>query len=269
MVGRAMSTAAPAYTQTLIRVDGLAKRYPSRGRPVEALRDINFGVAEGEFVTIVGPSGSGKSTLLKLLAGILPKTAGRMLLRDSPIDGPRRDVGMVFQQPVLLPWRTVLRNVLLPIDIQRLPRATYQPRAEALLRQVGLEAFADKYPHELSGGMQQRVGITRALVHDPAILLMDEPFGALDAMTRERLNLELLRLWAASQKTILFVTHSIPEAVFLGDRVIVLSRRPGTIVEIMAVGVPRPRDLEMMATPEFGALTRRIRSHFGVTGDLG
>ncbi len=264
-----MSAAATASTQTLIRVEGLAKRYPSRGRPVEALRDINFRVAEGEFVTIVGPSGSGKSTLLKLLAGILPKTSGRMLLHDSPIDGPRRDVGMVFQQPVLLPWRTVLRNVLLPIDIQRLPRARYRPRAEALLRQVGLEAFAEKYPHELSGGMQQRAGITRALVHDPAILLMDEPFGALDAMTRERLNLELLRLWAASQKTVLFVTHSIPEAVFLGDRVIVLSRRPGTIVEIMAVGLARPRDLEMMATPEFGALTRRIRSHFGVTGDLG
>jgi NitT/TauT family transport system ATP-binding protein len=254
---------------TLIRVEGLGKRYPSRGGPVEALRNISFTVREGELVTIVGPSGSGKSTLLKLLAGILRKTSGRMFLGDSPIEGPRRDIGMVFQQPVLLPWRTVLRNVLLPVDIQRLPRATYEPRAQALLRQVGLDAFADKYPHELSGGMQQRVGITRALIHDPAILLMDEPFGALDAMTRERLNLELLRLWADSQKTVLFVTHSIPEAVFLADRVIVLSRRPGTIVEIMAVDLPRPRDLEMMATPRFGTLTRRIRTHFGVMGDLG
>ncbi len=264
-----MSAAVRSRATTLIRVEGLSKRYPSRGRPVEALRDINFAVGEGEFVTIVGPSGSGKSTLLKLLAGILPPTAGTMLLNGSPIDGPRHDIGMVFQQPVLLPWRTVLRNVLLPVDIQGLPRATYVARAQALLHQVGLDGFVDKYPHELSGGMQQRVGITRALVHDPAILLMDEPFGALDAMTREYLNLELLRLWADSRKTILFVTHSIPEAVFLADRVIVLSRRPGRIVEIIPVPLSRPRALDLMTTPEFGALTRRIRAHFGVVGDLG
>jgi NitT/TauT family transport system ATP-binding protein len=269
VVGRLMSVAALPAAGMLIHVDGLSKRYPSRGRPVEALRDVSFAVGEGELVTIVGPSGSGKSTLLKLLAGILPPTAGTMLLRDSPIHGPRHDIGMVFQQPVLLPWRSVLRNVLLPVDIQGLPRARYVKRAHALLHQVGLDGFVDKYPHELSGGMQQRVGITRALVHDPAILLMDEPFGALDAMTREYLNLELLRLWADSRKTILFVTHSIPEAVFLADRVIVLSRRPGRIMEIIPVPLPRPRALDLMATPEFGALTRRIRAHFGVLGDLG
>lgn len=259
---------AATLVGTLIRVDGLAKRYPSRGGALEALSGVSFRVTEGEFVTIVGPSGCGKSTLLKLLAGIIPKTAGDMSLKGSPIEGPRRDIGMVFQQPVLLPWRTVLANVLLPVAIQRLPRQTYLPRAWSLLRQVGLEGFADKYPYELSGGMQQRVGITRALVHDPAILLMDEPFGSLDAMTREYLNLELLKLWATSRKTVLFVTHSIPEAVFLADRVIVLTRRPGTIAEIIPVDLPRPRGLEMMTTPEFGAFTRRIRAHFGVVGKL-
>jgi NitT/TauT family transport system ATP-binding protein len=260
---------AVAQDQELIRVEGLGKLYASRAGAVEALRDIWFSVADGEFVTIVGPSGSGKSTLLKLLAGILPKSAGGMQLKGSAIEGPRKDVGMVFQQPVLLPWRTVLRNVLLPVHIQRLPGPEHTVRARALLRQVGLEDFIHRYPHELSGGMQQRVGIARALVHDPAILLMDEPFGALDAMTREHMNLELLRLWAGRRKTILFVTHSIPEAVFLADRVIVLTRRPGRIVEIIPVPLPRPRDLDMMATPVFGDLTRRIRAHFGVVGDLG
>jgi len=260
---------AVAVGADLIRVEGLTKVYPSRTGAVQALRDISFSVADGEFITIVGPSGSGKSTLLKLLAGILPKTSGRMILRGSMIDGPRHDIGMVFQQPVLLPWRNVLRNIMLPIDIQGLPRSTYEERARTLIEQVGLGEFADKYPHELSGGMQQRVGIGRALVHDPAILLMDEPFGALDAMTRERMNIELLELWRARRKTVLFVTHSIPEAVFLADRVIVFSSRPGRILEIVSVALPRPRQLDMMATPEFGTLTKRIRAHFGVVGDLG
>jgi NitT/TauT family transport system ATP-binding protein len=260
---------AAATDRALIRVEGLGKIYPSRAGAVEALRDVTFSVADGEFVTIVGPSGSGKSTLLKLLAGILPGSGGEMTLQGSSISGPRRDIGMVFQQPVLLPWRTVLRNVLLPVHIQRLAGEEHLEHARGLLRQVGLEEFIDRYPHELSGGMQQRVGIVRALVHDPAILLMDEPFGALDAMTREHMNLELLRLWADRRKTVLFVTHSIPEAVFLADRVIVLTRRPGRIVEIIPIDLPRPRDLDMMTTLEFGALTRRIRAHFGVVGELG
>jgi NitT/TauT family transport system ATP-binding protein len=260
---------AVAADEALIRVDGLRKVYPSRAGAVEALQDISFEIADGELVTIVGPSGSGKSTLLKLLAGILPKSAGHMELKGSPIEGPRKDIGMVFQQPVLLPWRTVLSNVLLPVHIQRLDRGLHEERARSLLRQVGLEDFMNRYPYELSGGMQQRVGIARALIHDPAILLMDEPFGALDAMTREHMNLELLRLWADRRKTILFVTHSIPEAVFLADRVVVLTRRPGRIVEIIPIGLPRPRELDMMATPPFGALTRRIRDHFGAVGDLG
>jgi NitT/TauT family transport system ATP-binding protein len=258
-----------ALDRALIQVEGLAKLYPSRAGAVQALQDINFSVADGEFVTIVGPSGSGKSTLLKLLAGILPKSEGRIQLNGTPIEGPRKDIGMVFQQPVLLPWRTVLRNALLPVHIQRLAGPEHALRARELLCQVGLEDFIDRYPYELSGGMQQRVGIVRALVHDPAILLMDEPFGALDAMTREHMNLELLKLWAERRKTVLFVTHSIPEAVFLADRVLVLTRRPGRIVEIIPIRLPRPRDLDMMTAPEFGVITRRIRDHFGAVGDLG
>lgn len=234
----------------------------------EALQNVNFSVGDGEFVTVVGPSGCGKSTLLKILAGTLRRTSGSVMVRDRPIDGPSRDVGVVFQSPVLLPWRTVLENVLVPIEIQGLEKAAYESKARAYLRLVGLDGFENKYPNELSGGMQQRVGITRGLIHEPAFLLMDEPFGALDAMTRETMNLELLRIWAESRKTVMLVTHSIPEAVFLADRVIVMSPRPGRITEILEIDMPRPRTLEMINSSRFGSYVASIRRHFQSLGAL-
>ncbi len=253
----------------LIDVAGLNKVYRTReGANIHALSDVNFAVGEGEFVTVVGPSGCGKSTLLKILAGTLRRTSGAVQMRGQPIDGPSRDVGVVFQAPVLLPWRTVLENVMLPIEIQKRDRALYEVQARKYLKLVGLEAFEGKYPNELSGGMQQRVGISRALVHDPAMLLMDEPFGALDAMTRETMNLELLRIWNESKKTVLLVTHSIPEAVYLADRVIVMSPRPGRITEIMQVDLPRPRPLEIINSEAFGRHVVAIRRHFQSLGAL-
>jgi NitT/TauT family transport system ATP-binding protein len=251
-----------------ITIHGLSKQYSSRGGAVTALDRISFSVAEGEFVAVVGPSGCGKSTLLKILAGLLPTSSGDAHLRGTPIAGPRRDIGVVFQSPVLFPWRSVLDNVLLPVDVQGLGRNRYQKVAMDLLGLVGLSGFEHRYPWELSGGMQQRVAITRALVHDPAMLLMDEPFGALDAMTREFMNLELQRIWLEKRKTVLFITHSIPEAVFLGDRVLVMTPRPGRILDDVAVDLRRPRGLEMMNTPEFGQYTRAIRAQFSVQGTL-
>jgi NitT/TauT family transport system ATP-binding protein len=253
----------------LIATRALNKVYQTQsGEEVVALRDVGFEMKAGEFVTVVGPSGCGKSTLLKILAGILARSSGTVTLAGRQIAGPSRDVGVVFQAPVLLPWRNVLQNVMLPIDIQKRPRAEAEARARDLLKLVGLAGFDTKYPGELSGGMQQRVGITRALVHDPALLLMDEPFGALDAMTREQMNLELLRIWTESRKTVMLVTHSIPEAIFLADRVIVMSPRPGRITEIMEVDLPRPRDLAMINSARFGDYVARIRAHFQSLGAL-
>jgi NitT/TauT family transport system ATP-binding protein len=247
----------------LIRGEALNKLYQTReGDLIHALKDASFEVADGELVTIVGPSGCGKTTLLKILAGILRASSGRISLRDEEIAGPSRETGVVFQAPVLLPWRTVLQNVMLPIELQKRDRQKYEARARYYLELVGLKGFETRYPNELSGGMQQRVGISRALVHDPAVLLMDEPFGALDAMTREHMNLELLRIWQESRKTVMLVTHSISEAVFLADRVIVMSPRPGRITEILEVELPRPRTLEMMNSAAFGAYVSRIRGHF-------
>ena len=223
---------------------------------------------EGEFIAVVGPSGCGKSTLLKILAGLLPPSQGEALLRGTPISGPRRDIGVVFQSPVLLPWRSILENVLLPIDVQHLGGGRYRTAALELLELVGLQEFAHRYPWELSGGMQQRVAIARGLIHDPAMLLMDEPFGALDAMTREQMNLELQRIWLERKKTILFITHSIPEAVFLADRVLVMSARPGRIMDVVKVDIPRPRRLEGMNLPDFCATVNSIRAQFHAKGAL-
>lgn len=256
-------------TKKVIQIDKLQKVYVTkRLERVRALQDINLEVDEGEFVSIVGPSGCGKSTLLKLIAGLIPKSGGSILLNGSPVEGSRRDIGVVFQSPVLLPWRTVLENTLLPAVVQKLDRATYTERARDLLKMVGLEGFEDKYPFELSGGMQQRNAITRALVHDPAILLMDEPFGALDAMTRESMNLEILRIWRESSKTIFFITHSITEAVFLASRVVVLTARPGRIARIFSVDIPHPRGLDIISTPEFGAIVKDIRALFSADGAI-
>src|SRR5437868_2578338 len=258
-----------AVATEAITVRHLSKTYATRDGAVTALDRTTFGIAEGEFVAVVGPSGCGKSTLLKILAGILPASSGEALLRGTLIAGPRRDIGVVFQSPVLFPWRTVLDNVLLPVDVQRLSRERHHQTGVDLLALVGLKGFERKYPWELSGGMQQRVAITRALVHDPAMLLMDEPFGALDAMTREHMNLELQRIWLERRKTVLVITHSIPEAVFLADRVFVMTPRPGRLAEVLAVDLRRPRSLEAMSSGEFGAYVMRIREHFQAKGAIG
>jgi NitT/TauT family transport system ATP-binding protein len=251
-----------------ISVQHLYKAYPSRGGCVKALEQISFSVREGEFVAVVGPSGCGKSTLLKILAGVIHASKGTACLQGTSIDGPRRDIGVVFQSPVLLPWRTVLENVLLPVDVQRIGGNRHQELALELLSLVGLQGFAHCYPKELSGGMQQRVAITRALIHDPAVLLMDEPFGALDAMTREQMNLELQRIWLERKKTVLFITHSIPEAVFLADRVLVMTPRPGRITDAVRVDIPRPRRLETMNLPRFCTTVASIRARFNSKGAL-
>ena len=239
------------------------------GERIHALADINLAVQDREFVSVVGPSGCGKTTLLRLIAGTLPKSAGEILLRGSPVTGPRRDIGIVFQTATLLSWRNVLQNALLPVDVQGLDKKTYTERARDLLQMVGLTGFERKYPFELSGGMQQRVSITRALVHNPAVLLMDEPFGALDALTREQMNLDLQRIWATAGKTVFLITHSISEAVFLADRVVVMSARPGRILAEFQVGFERPRSLDVMGAPEFGRLVTEIRRHLTANGALG
>ena len=252
----------------LIRVDRLAKTYVTADGPVESLKPLSFEIAQGEFISVVGPSGCGKSTLLKLVAGLLPPSSGNIVLNGQRVEGPPDDVGIVFQSPVLLAWRSVIENVMLQIELRGLDRNAYASQAKALLEMVGLSDFQRKFPWQLSGGMQQRASICRALVHDPAVLLMDEPFGALDAMTRERMNLELQRIWSETRKTVLFITHSIPESVFLSDRVLVMSERPGRIAAIYDVPLPRPRTLAMMGTPEFAALAQTVRAHFYAQGSL-
>jgi NitT/TauT family transport system ATP-binding protein len=250
-------------SRPLIRVVGLDKRYPVRqGEPVQALSGVGFDLRDGEFLSVVGPSGCGKSTLLRIMAGLDRATRGKVLLRGETITAPRRDLGIVFQQPTLLPWRTVLDNVLLPAQMQHLDRARSLSRAQQLLELVGLSGFAGNYPFELSGGMQQRVAICRALICEPRILLMDEPFGALDAMTREQMNVELMRIQAEQQKTVVFITHSIPEAVFLGDRVMVMTARPGRIAAMHDIDLPKPRTLATMGSASFAAQCNEIRLAF-------
>jgi NitT/TauT family transport system ATP-binding protein len=262
-VGGGRSAASPP----LISVSGLRKEYGAQqGESVLALDRIDFDVADGEFVTLVGPSGCGKSTLLQILAGILPPTQGQIVLKGSPVTGPRREVGVVFQEPVLLPWLKVIDNVLLPAVVHKLDRDKYRARAIELLALVKLQGFENRYPYELSGGMQQRVAIARALLNDPAMILMDEPFGALDAMTREEMNLELLAIWARSKKTVVLITHSIQEAVFLSDRVVVLSGRPGRVVDVVDIDLPRPRTFQMLSAPEFGEAANRLRDQLMVRG---
>ncbi|MDC7784718.1 ABC transporter ATP-binding protein [Rhodoplanes sp. TEM] len=226
---------------------------------LEAIRSVSLAVADGEFVSLLGPSGCGKSTLLMIAAGLSRASGGSVTIGGTAVTGPRRDTGVVFQAPVLLPWRSVLDNVLLPIEFQGLPRATYEPRARDLLRMARIDAFADALPHQLSGGMKQRAAICRALVHEPKLLLMDEPFSALDAITRDEMGVELLRLWQAFRKTVVFVTHSIREAAFLSDRVLVMGRRPATIVEEVAIDLPRPRQIAMTEDEAFNRHVRRLR----------
>ncbi len=251
-----------------LRISGLDKIYPARDAGIVALKDVSLSVGAAEFVSLLGPSGCGKSTLLRCIAGLERPTGGTIILHGNAVTAPPEDMGVVFQRDVLLDWLTVLRNVLLPARIRRRPLAEWRPKAERLLELIGLEGFANRFPWELSGGMRQRVAICRALLLDPALLLMDEPFGALDAMTRDELNLELQRLWLADAKTVLFVTHSIAEAVFLSDRVIVMSRSPGHVADIVTVDLPRPRDLAIRETPAFSRYVACIRQIFEGFGML-
>jgi NitT/TauT family transport system ATP-binding protein len=262
------SSTAAASSQPLIRLDRVAKTYVTADGPVESLKPLSFEIREGEFMSVVGPSGCGKSTLLKLVAGLLPVSAGEIVLNGERVAGPPDDVGIVFQSPVLLAWRSVIDNVMLQIELRGLDPRAYLDKAKALLDMVGLGDFQRKFPWQLSGGMQQRASICRALVHDPAVLLMDEPFGALDAMTREKMNLELQRIWSETRKTVLFITHSIPESIFLSDRILVMTERPGRIAAIYDVPLARPRRLSLMGTPEFAALAQTIRGHFYAQGAL-
>ena len=252
----------------LIEARGVSKIYQSKDGPVESLKPLDFAIKEGEFVSVVGPSGCGKSTLLKMVAGLLPISGGSLTLAGKPIKGPQKDVGIVFQSAVLLPWRSVEDNILLQAEMRHMPMDAARARARELMEMAGLKGFEKKYPWQLSGGMQQRASICRALLHDPSVLLMDEPFGALDAMTREKMNLELQRIWMTSKKTVLLITHSIPEAIFLSDRVMVMSERPGSIAAVYDIDLPRPRTLDVMASAEFGAYTKLVRAHFYSQGIL-
>ena len=249
-------------------VERVGKVYPTQGGSITALADVTLCVGTAEFVSLLGPSGCGKSTLLRCIAGLERPSAGRILLHGGQITEPPAGLGMVFQRDVLLDWLTVERNILLPSRIKGLPAEEWRPKARELLEVIGLAGFEKQYPWELSGGMRQRVAICRALLLDPVLLLMDEPFGAIDAMTRDELNLELQHVWLTNAKTVLFVTHSIPEAVFLSDRIIVMSRSPGRIVDSVTVDLPRPRALSIRETPEFGRYVTRIREIFETLGML-
>jgi NitT/TauT family transport system ATP-binding protein len=242
-----------------IEVDRVRKVYNPGPRAVEAVSSISFSVAPGEFVSVLGPSGCGKSTLLLMIAGLEVPTAGRIAVGGRPVDGTRREFGVIFQDPTLLPWKSALDNVLFPIHIFRRPKDTYRPQAEALLRMVGLDDFMAKRPHELSGGMKQRVAICRALVHDPQLLLMDEPFSALDTITRDEMNVVLLDIWDRYHKTAIFVTHSIREAVFLSDRVLVMAGRPSTILADIRCPFPRPRSPRLGETAAFNEMCAFLR----------
>ncbi|MFJ4709124.1 ABC transporter ATP-binding protein [Streptomyces anulatus] len=257
-------SAAGTGPAAAVRLADVSVRFRSKKRDVTAISGVSLDVAPGEFVAIVGPSGCGKSTLLKLVAGLLTASSGEVLLGGEQVTGPRHDIGYVFQRAALLEWRSALRNILLQAEIRHMEPASARERADDLIRMTGLTGFEDAYPHELSGGMQQRVALCRALLHEPPVLLMDEPFGALDALTREQMNTELNRIWRTTGTTVLLVTHSISEAVYLADRVVVMSPRPGTVTEVIEVGLPAERDYsETLGRPEFRAAAAHIRDLLG------
>jgi NitT/TauT family transport system ATP-binding protein len=260
-----LSVVEPEEARVAIRAANLSKIYP--GGTV-ALSDVSFDIRDGEFISVVGPSGCGKSTMMKIIAGLLSYTGGKAFIGEREVKAPGAEVGVVFQSPVLLPWLTILDNVLFPIVAQNLRKKDYEARARELLAMVGLAGFEGKYPHQLSGGMQQRASIVRALVQDPRILLMDEPFGALDAMTRDQMNVDLRRIWQASGKTIVFITHSITESVFLSDRVFVMTPRPGKLEKIIDIDLPRERGLSIVNTPEFGGYAEQIRTLLNAKGGI-
>jgi NitT/TauT family transport system ATP-binding protein len=233
--------------------------FPSRDHTVYALSDVSFDIVEGEFLTVLGPSGCGKSTLLRILAGLLRCTRGEVLYKGIPLIGPQRDIAVIFQDPVLLPWRTIMKNVMLPVEVLGLDKRTYTQQASKLLELVGLAGFEKSYPWELSGGMKQRVSIARALLTDPSIMLMDEPFGGLDMVTREQMNMELLRICEETGKTVFFITHSVTEAIFLGERTIVMTGRPGTVKATFSISL-QSRDRDVLYTQQFGQYVKKVEA---------
>lgn len=257
------TTPVGVVDKPLITARSLYKVFPTSSGPVLALDNVSFDIRSGEFVSLVGPSGCGKSTLLNILGGLLHHSRGDLLYEGEEHSEPRREIGMMFQTPLLLPWRTVMKNVMLPIEVLGLPKAQARERARELLDMVGLSEFANRYPAELSGGMRQRAALCRLLVSNPDVLLMDEPFGALDEFTREAMNVELLRVWAETQKTAIFVTHNISEAVFLSDRVFVMTPRPGRLAGIVEIDLPRPRTEALLSSTELVGYTAQIRDILG------
>lgn len=254
-----------------VELKGVSKVYPAQSRkdlPIYALEDVTIDIYQGEFVAFVGPSGCGKTTILRLISGLLPKTSGTVIINGSLVDNTIPEVGIVFQTPVLLQWRKVLGNIMLPAEILGLDKERCRRKAYELLDLVGLKGFENKYPFQLSGGMQQRVSICRALIHDPPALIMDEPFSALDEITRDNMNVELLRIWTEKKKTIIYITHSISEAVFLSDRVAVMAPRPSKVVAVVDIDLPRPRDLRMRTWPHFAEMVELIREKMGLHSTL-
>jgi NitT/TauT family transport system ATP-binding protein len=251
-------------SRPIISLKNISKIYRTNEGELTTIADVSFDVKPQEFISVLGPSGCGKTTILRLIAGLTDKTAGLVEVNAAAVKGPRRDVGIVFQVPALMKWRTALQNVVLPLELIGVPKQAALDRAKRLLELVGLSEFASRYPMELSGGMQQRVGIARALVHEPSILLLDEPFSALDVMTRSQLNLELLRIWSEERKTSLLITHSIPEAVFLSDRVVVLSSRPARVLDVVDIELPRPRTAQTRVEPAFTKIVDRIGRMVGL-----
>jgi NitT/TauT family transport system ATP-binding protein len=260
----ALDGRAPLTPYISIRSVNMA--YAAEKSPIVALDDINLDAASGEFISVVGPSGCGKTTLLKCVAGLQPVSSGRILINGKPVESPPDNMAIVFQRDVLLDWRTVLDNVLIIVEFRRLRRQDYKARALRLLKEYGLDGYTHRYPWELSGGMRQRVAICRALIVDPELLLMDEPFGALDALTRDDLNAELEQLWRRTRKTVIFITHGIDEAVYLADRVVVMARNPGRIAEVVPIDIPRPRPLSIRQTEHFGRYVQHIRHLFASMG---
>ena len=263
-----LETSGRSLAQDYLSLQDVSKVYTTRDGPVRALDGVSVRAHEGEFLSVVGPSGCGKSTLLMIAAGLIRPSSGAVMVDGRAVDRPRTDIGIVFQSPVLLEWRTALANVMLQAEAKKLERNAAQARARDLLHAVGLSGFEEKFPHELSGGMSQRVSLCRALIHGPPQLLMDEPFGALDALTRDQLNLDLQQICAKRRMSVLFITHSVPEAVFLSDRIMVMTPRPGRVERLIEVDLPRPRTLALRETPEFAAYSRQILDLFLARGVL-
>ncbi len=264
----AEAAAQTGATDTLIRFEHVTKFYGEGDNRVHVVDDVSFSARRGEFISILGPSGCGKSTMMMLTSGLIPVSSGTVTIEGTRVTEPYTDLGIVFQQDLLMDWRRVLANILVQPEFRGLRAKDYEQRARELLNLVGLSGCEEKYPFELSGGMRQRVAICRALVHNPNLLLMDEPFGALDALTRDQMNLDLQRIWYDNKKTVLFVTHSIPEAVFLGDRVLVMAPSPTKIRESIEIDLPRPRNLDIRETPEFAGYIHRITQLFYQMGIL-